>query len=104
MEGLLAKRDEMAAQIKTLQSGIFHIEATLKLRGHDNGQIKRERLFANGELIALVGEAERAGLETPVPIALHIMKSKGMDPADMALKKRMVWKVKECRKRLNRRE
>jgi len=105
MEGLLAKRDEMAAQIQALQSGIFHIDATLKLLGHDGGPGgKRERLFANGELIALIGEAERTGLETPVPIALHIMKSKGMDPADAALKKRMVWKVKECRKRLNRRE
>ena len=47
-----------------------------------------------------VVEAERAGNTTPVRIAQYIMAAKGMDAADEKLRKRIIFSVKDVRKRL----
>lgn len=79
---LLVKRAALAIQIQEAQSAIYHLDATLKLLGHDPSARKYHgRLFANGELIALIGEAERTGRSTPVPILDYIGKAKGLTSA-----------------------
>lgn len=99
---LLRKRGELLAQVQGIQSAIYHVDQTLALIGyHGEGQIMgRERRFANGELIALVGEAERAGHRSPPAIAQYVMGAKGMDLTDKKLAARILWSVKDCRKRL----
>ena len=65
----------------------------------DYGKARVARSFANGELIALVGEAERAGNQTPIRIAQYIMAAKSMDSADEKLRKRIIFSVRDGRKR-----
>jgi hypothetical protein len=98
IDALLRKREELLAQVQGLQSAIFHIDQALALIGYGKARVARR--FANGELIALVGEAERAGNTTPVRIAQYIMAAKGMDAADEKLRKRIIFSVKDVRKRL----
>ena len=102
IQGLLAKRAAIASQLQVPQSGLYHLDATLALLGHAPGAKKAARLFAIGELIALVGEAERAGNKTPVPILDYITRIKGLNPSDAVLRKRLLTSVEDCRKRMNR--
>jgi len=98
IDALLRKREELMAQIQGLQSAVFHIDQALALIGYGKGA--KARRFANGELMALVCEAERAGHQTATRIAQYIMAAKGMDASDKALSRRMVFAVKDCRKRM----
>jgi hypothetical protein len=82
-----------------MQSAIFHIDQALSLIGYSNARVARR--FANGELMALIGEAERAGHQTPTRIAQFIMAAKGMDQSDKKLVARILFSVKDCRKRMN---
>ena len=96
------KRAALASQIQEAQSAIYHLDATLKVLGHDPGARKGYGgIFASGELIALIGEAERAGHKTPVPMLDYIMKAKGLDATDKRLRQKLLYRVKDCRKRLN---
>ena len=101
IDALLRKREELLAQVQGLQSAIFHIDQALALIGHGKGRLSRR--FANGELIKLIGEAERAGNQTPKPIAQFVMAAKDMDQADKKLVARIIFSVKDCRKRMNAR-
>jgi hypothetical protein len=101
IDALLRKREELTAQVQGLQSSIFHIDQALALIGY--GKKTTARRFANGELIALIGEAERAGHTTPTRIAQFIMAAKAMDQNDRKLAARILFSVKDCRKRLNAR-
>lgn len=98
IDALLRKREELLAQVQGLQSAIFHIDQALALIGYGKARVARR--FANGELIALVGEAERAGNQTPTRVAQFIMAAKGMDQSDEKLRKRIIFSVKDVRKRL----
>lgn len=98
IDALLRKREELLAQVQGLQSAIFHIDQALALIGYAKARVARR--FANGELIALVGEAERAGNQAPTRIAQYIMAAKGMDVADEKLRKLIIFSVKDVRKRL----
>ena len=101
---LLVKRAALAIQIQEAQSALFHLDATLRLLGHDPHARKTYgRLFASGELIALIGEAERAGHTTPVPILAYLMKAKGLDATDKRLKQKLLYRVKDCRRRMSAR-
>ena len=102
ISALLAKRTELAEQVQHIQATIFHIDATLEAFGYKPGP-KPKRRFANGELIRLVGEAERAGSTSHNAIAHWLVRAKGWNAADQILYKRTLWSVKECRKRLNAR-
>lgn len=86
------------AQIQGLQSAVFHIDQALELIGH--GQRKIHRRFANGELMKLIGEAERAGHQTPTRIAQFVMAAKGMDETNRKLVAKIRFSVKDCRKRM----
>lgn len=101
IDALLRKREELLAQVQGLQSAIFHIDQALALIGYGTKIVARR--FANGELMRLIGEAERAGNQTPVRIAQYIMASKGMDAEDLKLRARIIYGVKECRKLMNSR-
>jgi hypothetical protein len=101
IDALLRKREELLAQVQGLQSAIFHIDQALALIGYGKGRVARR--FANGELIKLIGEAERAGNQTPTRIAQYIMAAKGMDQDDKKLVARIIFSVKDCRKRMNAR-
>ena len=101
IDALLRKREELLAQVQGLQSAIFHIDQALALIGHGKGRVARR--FANGELMRLIGEAERAGNQTPTRIAQFVMAAKGMDQTDKKLVARIIFSVKDCRKRMNAR-
>jgi len=101
IDALLRKREELLAQVQGLQSAIFHIDQALSLIGYGKGTVARR--FANGELIQLIGEAERAGNQTPTRIVQYIMAAKGMDQDDKKLFARVLFSVKDCRKRMNAR-
>lgn len=103
VSALLAKRTELAEQVQQIQATIFHIDATLAEFGHRPGGSKPKRRFANGELIRLIGEAERSGVTSVNGIARWIIQSKGWNEGDQTLYKRVLWSVKECRKRMNAR-
>ncbi|MBI1361296.1 MAG: hypothetical protein GC155_13545 [Alphaproteobacteria bacterium] len=60
-----------------------------------------ERRFANGELIALVGEAVRAGNHTPTAIVRYTTAASGLDPNDRKLAARLMFSMKDCLKRRN---
>jgi len=60
---------------------------------------RRNRTFANGELLPLVGEHERAGLSRAIDIAKAIMTDKRMDMEDADLVKRIRWSVTDARRR-----
>lgn len=103
LRALTEKRAALMTQIRELQSHVFHIDGAITaLGGRTAGAARRQsRLFAPGELMRLVGEAERAGETDPRHIAISIMRSRQMDLTDRALVNRMRWKVTNCRKRLN---
>ncbi len=101
IDALLRKREELLAQVQGVQSAIYRIDQALALIGYCTKIVARR--FANGELMRLNGDAERAGNHTPVSIAQYIMASKGMDVADLKLRARVIYGVKECRKRMNAR-
>jgi hypothetical protein len=61
-----------------------------------------KRNFRNGELVALIGEAERAGHDSLKPMTEYAMKAKGLDTGDESLLKRIRWSVGECRTRTGR--
>lgn len=102
IDGLLAKRTEVSTQLLSLQSNLYHLNATLELLGHKPDEHKRQRFFANGELIRLIGDAERSGLTSSESITQQVMKSKGFDYKDGDMRKVMLAKAKECRKRTAR--
>jgi len=54
--------------------------------------------------MALIGEAERAGSQTPTRIMQYVLAAKGMDASDKKLCARMLFSVKDCRMRMNARE
>lgn len=87
------------AQIEGLQSAVFHIDQALELIGY--GQRRIARRFANGELMKLIGEAERVGHQTPARIAQFVMAAKGMDQTDRKLVSKIRFSVKDCRKRMS---
>ena len=97
---LLAKRTELAEQVERLQATIFHLDATLETFGYKPGGSKPKRRFANGELIRLISEAERAGVTSPNGIARWIVQTKGWPVIDQTLAKRTLWSVKVCPKRM----
>lgn len=104
VESLLERRAGLERQVLSQQADIFHIDDVLTAIERQNmapAPRKQTRYFANGELTERVGQAERAGNVTATPIVLHVMKAKGMDPTDAALRKRILQSVKECRKRLS---
>jgi hypothetical protein len=104
VETLLQKRSELVAEVAKMQAAIFHLDETLAVFGHHVGGPKRQpRVFAHGELIALIGDAERKGCNTNAAVVEHVMRAKGQDPSDAFLKKRIAWSVKDCRKRMNAR-
>jgi hypothetical protein len=51
----------------------------------------------------LIGEAQRAGDQTPTRIAQFVVAAKGIDQGDKKLVARMIFNVKDCRKRMNAR-
>lgn len=100
IQGLLKKRNDVSEQIHDLQNIIFHIDATLKALGYKRSLVKKQkRIFRNGELIALVGEAERKGIDGPTPIAAYVAERKGLNFDERSMRRRLVASVKECRKR-----
>lgn len=103
IRALIEKRAELADKVQKLQSSIYHVDATLAVFGHFEGKQRSLRVFANGELIRLLGEAERGGATTLAAITAYVMKAKEMDPGNVKLRKRIYWSVKECRKRMNAR-
>ena len=102
ISGLLAKRTELTEEVQKLQTAIYHLDATLVAFGYKPGKTPTRR-FANGELIKLIGEAERAGVSTVASIARWVVKSKDWNVEDRILHKRVLHSVKECRKRMNAR-
>ena len=50
--------------------------------------------------MALIGEAERAGSQTPTRIMQYVMAAKGMDASDKKLCARILFRVKDCRNRM----
>ena len=101
IDALLRKREELLAQVQGIQSAIFHIDQALNLIGYS--KTVKARRFANGELMALIGEAERAGNQTHTRIMQYVMAAKGMDASDKKLTARILFSVKDCRKRMNAR-
>ena len=98
---LLVKRTALPTQIQEAQAALYHLDATLKLLGHNPDKPRTfKRLFASGELIALIGEAERAGHTTPVPMLNYIMKAKALDATDKKVRQKLLYRVKDCRRRL----
>ena len=75
ISGLLAKRTELTEEVQKLQTTIYHLDATLVAFGYKPGKTPTRR-FANGELIRLIGEAERAGVATVASIARWVVKAK----------------------------
>jgi len=102
IQALTEKRAALMTQIRELQSAVFHIDgAIIALGGRMPNRLRR--IFGQGELMRLIGEAERAGHSTIRAIAHHIMTAKKMDVEDAELVNRIRQSVKECRKRMNAR-
>ncbi len=79
---LLEKRSERVAQVAKLQSAIFHMDETLRSSPSRRRAEAPARVFAHGELVALVGDAERSGAKTNMAVVEHVMRAKGHDPND----------------------
>lgn len=71
IQALQDKRAEFASQIQQLQATIYHLDAALAAFG-DGPPKTYQRRFTNGELIRLIGDAERAGTMTPTAQARWI--------------------------------
>ena len=107
ISGLVKKRAELAGDLEVLRQKLQHIDATLEILGYQNPnaivpRFRRHKppMFRSGELMALVGEAERLGHCDNVTITRWIMEQRGLDEG---MYKRARESVKDCRKRLNRR-
>lgn len=107
IDGLKKKRADLAGQIKQLKADKKAIESALKVFGVNRPDLLPEtfrergtRLFEHGELMALVGKAQRDGLTSPTDITKQVMQAKGVDASDRHLFKRYYDSVKDCRKRL----
>ena len=99
LKALAEKRAALIVQIKDLQSQVFHIDgAVIALGGRM--PMRHNRLFAHGELMRLIGDAERSGLNTARDITLYIIKTKRLDAEDVSLYRRLRWSVTDCRKRM----
>lgn len=106
LKALTEKRAALMAKIRELQSDVFHIDGAITALGGRMAAAaarRQSRLFGPGELMRLVGEAERAGESDPRHIAISIMRSKHMDLTDRELVNRMRWKVTDCRRRMTAR-
>jgi hypothetical protein len=100
LKALREKRAELISQVQEMHSEIFHIDHAIRLLG-GRGPKRRNQMFGPGELIKLIGEAERLhGLSGPKKTALHIIRAKGLDATDKDLIRRVRWSVTECRKRM----
>ena len=99
IEVLTAKRAELMARIRDLQSQVFHIDGAIIALGGRMPK-RQNRLFGPGELMRLIGEHERAGLTRSIDIARAIMSAKRLDIEDREIVKRVRWSVTECRKRM----
>jgi hypothetical protein len=64
--------------VQQLQATIYHLDAALAAFGHGPAKTYQRR-FTNGELIRLIGDAERAGAMTPTAQARWMIKAKGWD-------------------------
>ena len=102
INGLIKKRAELAGQLEKARKDLAAIDGALVAFGyHDAKKIpakhtrRRPPLFKPGQLIALVGEAERAGCEDNPTIAAWIMRQQDMAPE---LYQRVRDSVKDCRK------
>ena len=102
INGLKQKRAELAGELERVRKDLAAIDGALIAFGyHDVKQIppkrtrRRPPLFKAGELMALVGEAERAGCADNASVAAWIMKERDMQPE---LYQRVRDSVKDCRK------
>jgi hypothetical protein len=102
IEVLLRKRGALMIQIRELQSQVFHIDGAITALGGKPLKRLQNRFFGPGELIRLIGEAERSGMKAPREVAAYIMKAKDLDETDKAMVRRIRWSVTDCRKRMNR--
>jgi hypothetical protein len=99
LKALAEKRAALIVQIKDLQSRVFHIDgAVIALGGRM--PMRTNRLFAHGELMRLIGDAERTGLNTARDITQYIIKAKRLDAEDAGLFRRLRIGVTECLKRM----
>lgn len=92
------KREELLAQVQGIQAAIVHIDHALNLIAYSI-TVKAQR-FADAELLALIGEAERAGNQTPTRIMQYVMAAKGMDAEEKKLTARILFNMKDCRNRM----
>jgi hypothetical protein len=106
ISGLVAKRAEVAGELEKLRQQLVHIDGTLRLLGYEDPKSirphfkrKNKPLFGPGELMALVGQAERAGCDDAVSVTRWVMLARNLDEG---LYQRVRASVKDCRKRLNR--
>jgi hypothetical protein len=102
INGLKQKRAELAGQFEQVRKDLAAIDGALIAFGyHDVKSIpaknprRRPPLFKPGQLMALVGEAERAGCADNASIAAWIIRERDMDPE---LYQRVRNGVKDCRK------
>lgn len=107
-EALVKRRAHLAGKIDTLTEELCHVDGMLKALGVGQPHKIRTRrlhrgppLFARGELIALVGAAERAGHKSPSSIALYIMVRQHFNVEDDRLYQRVRESVRACRKKHN---
>ena len=105
VDALLRKRGELLASVQGIQSAIYHIDQTPALIGYTGGEGRapKGRRFANGELTAIVGEAERAGAATVQGVVQYVMSAKGYDLTDEKLKRNIAFSVRDVRKRMSAR-
>ena len=102
IHALTEKRTALMLQIRELQSQVFHIDGAIQALGGRPAK-RQNRFFGPGELIRLIGEAERSGLSTPRDVARYIMKAKELNETDKAVVRHVRWSVTECRRRMNAR-
>jgi hypothetical protein len=88
IQALTEKRAALIHPIRELQSQLFHIDGAIQALGGRPAK-KQKRLFGPGELIRLIGEAERSGMKAPREVAANIMKAKNLDQTDKALVRRI---------------
>jgi len=103
ISGLVKKRSELAGELDRLRADLRAIDRALIVFGHDDpksikaaNKRRNPTLFKSGEVIALVGQAEREGLDNNPDIADWILRKKGWSAS---LYKRVWNSVKDCRKR-----
>lgn len=107
ISGLVKLRAELSGELQVLRQKLQHIDATLEILGYaEPGRIvprfqrQSPPMFKAGELMALVGEAERTGHKDNVSITRWIMEQRNFDDG---VYKRLRESVRDCKKRLNRR-